>query len=356
MIIMKEKNYKDLVEQPLTKSQIVDILKDDSAELKLELYRKAREIRECTFGKKIFVYGFVYFSTFCRNNCNFCYFRRSNRIERYRKSAEEVVHISRQLADSGINLIDLTMGEDPRYHKEDFKTVLEITKIIKEETKLPVMISPGVISKHLIDEFAKLGVEWYALYQETHNKALFKKLRINQDYNERMSRKLYAKKKGMLIEEGLLAGAGESEEDIADSLMVMGKIAAGQIRVMSFVPQKGSPMENADTPGRSIEMKIIALMRIIYPYALIPASLDVDGIKGLEERINAGANVVTSIIPSRSGLMGVAQSTMDVEEGGRSVEEVRNILSNMGLSVASTSEYKEYLKILAECQQGLQEV
>ena len=343
---MKRDTYKELFNEPLTKKRIVAILKDNSTDLKEELFRNAREIREASFRKKIFAYGFVYFSTFCRNNCNFCYYRKSNGIARYRKSPKEIVDIAKQLATAGINLIDLTMGEDPEYHQEDFKTVLEITRAIKEETNLPVMISPGVISKQLIDDFAALGTEWYALYQETHNRELFNKLRINQDYNERMDQKLYAKRKGMLIEEGLLVGVGENEEDIVDSLAVMGKIGAKQIRVMSFVPQKGSPMENAKTPDRSYEMKIIALMRIMYPYALIPASLDVDGILGLEARINAGANVVTSIIPPCSGLMGVAQSTMDVDEGGRTVDEVKHILSDMGLSLASVTEYKEYLKTL----------
>lgn len=353
---MKEEIRKSLFKQPLTKSRIVDILRDDSSDLKEALFRRARASREEIFGKKIFAYGFVYFSTYCRNNCSFCYFRKSNGIERYRKSPEEVVDVARLLADVGINLIDLTMGEDPAYHQEDFKTVLEITSAIKKETNLPVMLSPGVISEDLIDEFAAMGVEWYALYQETHNRELFRKLRVNQDYYERMSCKLYAKKNGMLIEEGLLAGVGENEEDIADSLMAMGKIGASQMRVMSFVPQKGSPMENVKTPDRSIEMKIIALMRILYPYALIPASLDVDGIKGLKERIDAGANVVTSIIPPRSGLMGVAQSTMDVDEGGRTVDEVRHILGSMGLSIASTAEYKEYLRVLIGRQQKSQEV
>lgn len=343
---MKKNTYDDLLMEPLTRSQIVDILKNDNANLSKKLLDKAIMVRQRAFGDKIFLYGFVYFSTFCRNDCNFCYYRKSNPIERYRKSPREVIDIAKQLARTGINLIDLTMGEDPEYHQENFKSVLEIAKAIKEETNLPIMISPGLISEELIDQFAALGVEWYALYQETHNRELFKELRINQDYYERMNRKLYAKEKGMLIEEGLLAGVGESEENIADSLLAMGKIGASQIRVMSFVPQKGSPMENADTPDRSIEMKIIALMRIMYPYSLIPASLDVDGIKGLKERINAGANIVTSIIPPRSGLMGVAQCTMDVDEGGRTVEEVKYILEGMGLSVASTEEYEKYLATL----------
>lgn len=49
-------------------------------------------------------------------------------------------------------------------------------------------------------------------------------------------------------------------------------------------------------------------MRLLFPDKLIPASLDVDGISGLELRLMAGANVVTSIIPPNEGLAGVAQS------------------------------------------------
>jgi len=333
----------------LTKEEIISYLGSEGSEME-RLFALARAERERIFGNRIFMYGFVYFSTYCRNNCNFCYFRKSNDIDRYRKSKEEVLAIAKQLAESGVNLIDLTMGEDAVYHYEEFQTVLDIVREIKEDIGVPVMLSPGVISNSLIDRFAGLGTDWYALYQETHNQELFRKLRVDQDYHERMACKLYAKEKDMLIEEGLLAGIGESFEDIADSLMVMGEIGASQVRVMSFVPQAGSPMEHMATPDRDLELKIIALMRILYPHTLIPASLDIDGIKGLESRIGAGANVVTSIIPPRSGLMGVAQCKMDVDEGGRTAREAVEILRGMELEAASTAEYIDYLGQLRKMQ------
>lgn len=247
------------------------------------------------------------------------------------------------MIDSGVNLIDLTMGEDPLYHKEKFDSVAEIIREIKEKYDTPVMISPGVVDNEIIDKFADAGADFYALYQETHNRTLFENMRIEQSYDERMNAKLYAKEKGMYIEEGLLAGIGETDEDIAESLMIMGDIGARQVRVMSFIPQEGSPMENTPTPGRMEELKIIALMRLLYPHALIPASLDVDGIKGLKDRINAGANLITSIIPPKSGFMGVAHNTMDVDEGGRTVEEAAAILDEMGLRIATRDEYKAFL-------------
>lgn len=326
-----------------TREQIISILKSDDRQQAEELFARARKAREEHFGNKIFMYGFVYFTTWCRNDCTFCYYRKSNKIERYRKNKEEVFRLSKELADSGVHLIDLTMGEDLQYHGEDFDSVVDIIKQIKNELGLPVMISPGVVSDRLVDKFAAADTDWYALYQETHNRELFETLRINQSYDERMHAKLYAKEKGMLIEEGLMAGIGESFEDIADSLIKMGEIGASQVRVMSFVPQEGSPMENVETPDRMIELKIIALMRIMYPWALIPTSLDVDGIAGLEARLNAGGNVVTSIIPPRTGLAGVAQNSMDVDDGGRTVEEVKKILEAMGLEAATAEEYRRYI-------------
>ena len=328
----------------MNREEIIRVLNMENGPELEEIFARAREVRAEVQGDKIFAYGFVYFTTYCRNNCNFCYFRRSNDIARYRKSNEEILEISRALVDSGVNLIDLTMGEDPEYHKEGFENVSKLISMIKEELDIPVMISPGVVSDDIIKKLADAGADFFALYQETHNRELFAKLRLEQDYDERMNAKLFAKDCGMYIEEGLLAGVGESNEDIADSLLTMGEIGARQVRVMSFVPQEGSPMESHKSPERIKELKIIALMRLMYPNALIPASLDVDGISGLKERIDAGANLITSIIPPRSGFMGVAHSTMDVDEGGRTVEEAAAILSEMGLRIATPDEYKDFLR------------
>lgn len=308
------------------------------------LHQKASEIRENHFGHKVFLYGFVYFSTFCRNDCNFCYYRRSNNIRRYRKTPAEILTTARELADSGVHLLDLTMGEDPDYQKEDFREILELTKDIKVETGLPVMISPGFLTATQLAGFRDAGTDWYALYQETHNRDLYKKLRWDQDYDQRMEAKEIGSRLGLLVEEGILTGVGESLSDIADSIVEMGRIKARQMRVMTFVPQPGSPMENVLPPDSQLELNIIAVLRLMYPEVLIPASLDVEGIAGLTGRIGAGANVVTSIIPPRSGFAGVAQMDKDVDEGGRTVEEVSRILREMGLAPATREEYEKYLK------------
>ncbi|RLF98234.1 MAG: methylornithine synthase PylB, partial [Thaumarchaeota archaeon] len=240
-------------EQVLAEEEIIFLLGLEDEEDINQLFGIARELRYRYFGNRIFLYGFVYFSTWCRNHCLFCAYRKSNKLtRRYRKTGKEIAKAACKLAESGVHLIDLTMGEDPFYYRNgnNFKFLVDLVKTVKAETDLPVMVSPGVIPKQVLISLSKAGVDWYACYQETHNPQLFSQLRPGQNYKLRLFTKYFAKKIGLLVEEGILTGVGDSLKDIVTSINAMKKIGAHQLRVMSFVPQKGTPMESWPSPPR----------------------------------------------------------------------------------------------------------
>ncbi|SDP51284.1 methylornithine synthase PylB [Desulforhopalus singaporensis] len=332
---------------PLVRDEIKYLLGlEKKSEVEL-LQRVARLVRTKHFGQKVFLYGFVYFSTYCKNNCTFCHYRRDNReVARYRKNESEVVEAARNLRDSGVHLIDLTMGEDPEMFHPDFglKRLVRLTGKIRSETGLPVMLSPGAAPEAAISEFAKAGAEWYACYQETHTESLFDKLRIGQSYKERYATKVEAKSNGMLIEEGILTGVGETLDDIADSILAMKEMKADQVRAMTFVPQKGAPLESYGAVTSNRELNVISVMRLVLPDTLIPASLDIDGLNGLQKRLLAGANVVTSIVPPGRGLAGVANSSLDIEESRRTVDSIKNVLQFIGMETATAEEYRHWVE------------
>jgi methylornithine synthase len=200
-----------------------------------------------------------------------------------------------------------------------------------------------VLPEAVLGELLDAGAIWYACYQETHNRALYQQLRTGQDYDIRINSKLRAKELGLLIEEGLLVGVGESISDIVDSIFVMDELKADQIRAMSFVPQKGTPMEHFPPPSSLKELLVIALMRLVFPECLIPASLDVGGHAELGHKLAAGANVVTSLIPPGQGLAGVAQCDLDIEDGKRTVAGIQRVLKKSGIEPASSQEYYSWL-------------
>jgi methylornithine synthase len=215
---------------------------------------------------------------------------------------------------------------------------------VRQATGLPIMVSPGVIPGDVLSRLVENDASWYACYQETHNKQLFQKLRPGQDYDFRLQTKLKAHQLGLLVEEGLLCGVGETPDDIAQSIEVMHDLAADQVRVMNFVPQPGTPMAGRRAPDPQKETLISAVMRLVFPDRLIPASLDVDGLAGLKRRLEAGANVVTSIVPPGEGLAGVAQHSLDIEDGRRTNASVLKVLDKNGLGPATNTEYQGWMK------------
>ena len=305
----------------------------------------AREARARRFGDAVFLYGFVYFSTYCRNECAFCFYRADNdESPRYRKSLDEVVAICRDLAGSGIVLLDLTLGEDPVIHDDPgYAGLLDLVQAVRETSGLPVMVSPGVVPDEVLAGLRARGADWYALYQETHTVELYDRLRTGQPFATRVAARSAARRAGLLVEDGMLTGIGDTATDRARSIASMRDAAWEQVRVMTFVPQAGTPLADVPPSDDEAELLTIATLRLAMPEALIPASLDVDGIGGLERRLNAGANVVTSIVPPTVGLAGVSQAELDIDEGYRTVEGVLPHLARLGLRSASVTEYRDWL-------------
>ncbi len=312
------------------------------------LFSAARSVRSHFFGKDIFLYGFLYFSTHCRNDCCFCQYRNSNtRLDRYRKGEAEILASAREMAQSGVHLIDLTMGEDPLMlgsGSSRLKRFGDIVMAVKAETDLPLMISPGVLPGDILTLLAEAGVDWYACYQETHNISHFNHLRKGQSFVTRLGVKQLAKDRGMLVEEGILLGTGETLDDLVDSLYFMKHEGMDQVRSMSFVPQKGVTIDRAGKYDPLQEHLTIAVMRLLMPDRLIPASLDVDGLQGLAARLDAGANVVTSIVPPDNGLAGVVNKSLDIEDARRTMDHIAPVINACGLEVASQQAYRAWMQ------------
>jgi methylornithine synthase len=328
-------------EERLQRDEIVFLLGITQKKQIDDVFSAAREVRSRHFGNRVFLYGFIYISTHCRNHCNFCYYRNTNSLAvRYRGKTADIIEAAQSLADAGVHLIDLTLGEDPLYFKDQgFEPLLQLVKAVRQTTGLPVMVSPGVVPADVLSRLSDAGASWYACYQETHNRELFKRLRPGQSYAARMDNKELAGQLGLLTEEGLLCGVGESAEDIADSIRAMCRLNVSQMRAMTFVPQQGTPMQSWENLDPWREMLMIAVLRLAFPDRLIPATLDVAGLAGLYSRLEAGANVVTSLVPPGFGLAGVAQNSLDIADARRTPASIRLELAKAGMQSASTADF-----------------
>ena len=332
---------------PLTHEDICFLLSIHDGENIELLFQAARALRTDFFAGKVFLYGFLYFNTQCSNNCLFCQYRKANtNAVRYRKSAEMINTIIGKMLESGVHLIDLTMGEladGTEDARTEYKRLGNFIREIRKDSDIPVMVSPGVVNPEVMRDLAAAGADWYACYQETYSRTLFSKVRPGQDFDNRISAKLMAHDFGMHIEEGMLIGLGESVADRAEAITGMRELAADQVRVMSLVPHPDTPMANMAQRPEIEELKTIAVMRLVMPDRLIPASLDVGGLSGLKRRLEAGANVVTSLIVPGMGLSGVANQELDIEQARRTPQAIASVLSECRLESASMEEFRVWI-------------
>ena len=350
----------DIIQKkPISDEDIRQMLSITDRESLQKMFSAAASVREHFFSKNIYLYSFVYFSTHCKNKCAFCYYNATNIIDRYRLTPEELRETCVQLKDEGIHMVDLTMGEDPYFHNRP-ENLLEFVRIAKETTGLPVMVSPGVVDDDFIKALQKEGAGFFALYQETYQKELYAKLRTGQSFEGRIHARNSAKAAGICIEDGILTGFSKmklsdgsfvhpSVSDDIESAIVsvrgMQKSDPDQVRVMTFEPQPGTPLAETTHASDLMELKVIAVLRFVFPDRFIPASLDVAGIPGMVDRLNAGANVVTSIIAAGSQLEGVVNFDRDVSlnERKRDAKSVIAQLKKMGLQPGTQAEFEKYL-------------
>jgi len=72
------------------------------------------------------------------------------------------------------------------------------------------MASPGVVTPDVLAALRDTGAEWYACYQEIHARELYARLRAGQSFDGRAQARLDAAALGMLVEDGMLLGVGET--------------------------------------------------------------------------------------------------------------------------------------------------
>ena len=326
----------------LSDDELRALLSLESEEDLEKLYYVARKVRDHFFGNRVFLNCFIYFSTYCKNQCAFCYYNCKNEINRYRLTPEEVRETCKTLKGLGFHMVDLTMGEDPYYHDEP-ERFAEMVRLVKEEMSLPIMISPGVMDNDTLLKLKENGAKFLALYQETYDRELYAKLRVGQSFDGRVDFRRFAKENGYCIEDGLLTGVGNTIESTISSLRGMEANNPDMVRVMTFIPQEGTPLSGFRDSSNLPETKIIAVERLMFPDRLIPASLDLEGIDGMVHRLNAGANIVTSILPPDSRLEGVANYDRELEEKDRSITSVIRRLESMGMEPAAQADFEKIL-------------
>lgn len=259
------------------------------------LYRCATDVAVSNFGHGIFIRGLIEISSYCKNNCYYCGLRCSNAdAQRYRLSKETIIDCCHRGASLGFNTFVLQGGEDPVQNDAWIADV--VSSIKKEFPDKAVTLSVGERSSEAYKTFRKAGVDRYLLRHETRNDAHYSLLHPTTMNAEKRRKCLFdLKAAGFQTGSGMMIGSPhQTIENLIDDILFLEELQPQMIGIGPFIPAKGTPFENR-TPGTvDMTVLVVALLRLRFPKALIPATTALATIdeNGREKAILAGANVV----------------------------------------------------------------
>lgn len=274
--------------QPLTKSEIINLLKSSDE----ELFCRANETRKKYKGDEVLLRALVEFTNICKCNCYYCGLRCENKkVERYRLTEEEILNCAKKAVDEGLRTIVLQGGED------SFWTSERLCRIIKEIKKYDVALTLSIGERTYNDykAFKESGADRYLLRIETTDKNLYKQLHPNMSFENRVECLYNLKSLGYETGTGCLVGLpNQSVESLADDIIFFKELNADMVGIGPFIPHPNTPLANADKNNFDMALRVMAITRLMLPNANLPATTAMETLRknGRELALNSGANVV----------------------------------------------------------------
>lgn len=337
-----EKNLIDkfIENRILTKDEISLFLDNYSLEGFQYIRDKAVSITRDNFGKNIYIRGLIEFTNYCQNNCYYCGIRCSNsNAKRYRLSSEEVIKSCSIGYDNGFRTFVLQGGEDSYFNDNN---ICELVSSIKNS--FPDCAITLAIGERSYDSYYKLfsaGADRYLLRHETANELHYQKLHPkNMLLSNRKDCLFNLKKIGYQVGAGFMVGSPyQTSSDIAEDLLFLHELNPHMVGIGPFITHKDTPFNNFPNGSVELTLLLIAMIRIMLPQALIPATtalstLDPEGrIKG----ILSGANVLMPNLSPEAACKKYElydNKIYNNEESGFSIDSLKEKLSEIGYEIA----------------------
>lgn len=288
----------DMIEKLITDRNLSDnelnvLLQSDSYDnaLMSAADKKRREI----YGDEVYIRGLIEFTNYCKNNCFYCGIRRDNRNSiRYRLTKEEILACCEEGYRLGFRTFVLQGGEDLFYTDA---IICDIVSGIR--TRYPdcaITLSIGEKSKESYKAYFEAGANRYLLRHETANNEHYRKLHPDSMSLQNRKQCLYNLKEiGYQVGSGFMVGSPyQTTDNLIEDIRFLQDLQPDMIGIGPFITHNETPFSSFENGSLSLTLRLISLLRLIFPYALIPSTTALGTIhpQGRELGLKAGANVV----------------------------------------------------------------
>lgn len=266
-----------------------------NSEQEKELFRKADKVRREHYGTDVYIRGLIEVTNYCNNNCYYCGIRKGNRdVKRYRLSKDEILTCCEQGYKLGFRTFVLQGGEDAAFTDDLICSIVSEIKSLHSDCA--VTLSLGEKSYGSYKAYFDAGADRYLLRHETANSEHYKKLHPdNMSFERRINCLWNLKQIGYQVGTGIMVGSPfQTFENIVEDLQFMQELQPDMIGVGVYLSHHKTPFSEYPNGDLHLCIRLIAVLRLMFPYALLPATTALGTIdpKGRELALSAGANVI----------------------------------------------------------------
>ncbi|MBQ3055759.1 MAG: [Oscillospiraceae bacterium] len=259
------------------------------------LLARADQVRRTVYGQDVYIRGLIEISNFCKRNCLYCGIRAGNpNAKRYRLSPEEILLCANHGYDLGFRTVVLQGGEDPFFNETTVCKLVEDLKTAHPDRA--VTLSLGEQPKSTYKAWFDAGADRYLLRHETAIPTHYAQLHPADVTLETRKDCLFALKEiGYQVGSGFMVGSpGQTLEHLAEDFAFLSELQPDMIGIGPFLPHCDTPFAAEAAGDLDLTLRTVALSRILFPHALIPATTALGTLhpKGRELGLKAGANVV----------------------------------------------------------------
>ena len=277
----------------LSDEDLLKLLSSDFYDEKLAALADKR--RREYYGDEVYLRGLIEFTNYCKNDCFYCGIRKSNSCtKRYRMNLEDILLACKKGYEMGFRTFVLQGGEDP-YFTDD--KICEIVSAIRDRFhECAITLSIGEKNRNSYKAYFEAGANRYLLRHETAEDEHYRKLHpTDMSLINRKKCLFDLKEIGYQVGAGFMVGSPfQTLENIVSDLRFLQEISPDMIGMGPFISQSNTPFSEYKDGSVQLTLRLISLLRLLFPYALIPATTALGSIQkdGRELGLKAGANVL----------------------------------------------------------------
>lgn len=250
-----------------TEADALAVLRASDADL-VGLVAAAGRLRREHFGNTVKVNYLVNLkSGLCPENCNYCSQALGSDAPILKYSwlskDETLQQAGAGLRGGATRVCMVSSGRGPS--NRDIEKVAEMTEALKEEyPEVEVCACLGLLKDGQAERLKEAGVDAYnhnINTAESHHDTIVQ----THTYDDRVDTIGKAKSAGLSPCSGLIAGLGETDEQLVEALFALKALESDSIPVNFLMPFDGTPFENTWELSPTRCLKILAMARFVCP-------------------------------------------------------------------------------------------